>query len=200
MNEEKTFSTMQKNIIKATLQLVSHAGCKSTTTKQIATHAGINESTIFKNFKSKNELFRIAFELQLIEMKQEVDEFFGQRFDSPRVFLTETGTFLLHMFESHKDAVITSIKEIGNEQAKLVIPDSQEYVLEMFVKKINEMKQEKIIENVDADTTAFLFTNAILGLLMREAKNEYEEQPKPSAVTIDSVIHSFIILLDHSSP
>ncbi len=48
----------RSNIMNVALKLFSEQGYYSTTTKQIANEAGVNEVTIFRNFKTKGNLFQ----------------------------------------------------------------------------------------------------------------------------------------------
>lgn len=48
----------QEKIIKASIELFSEQGIKATTTRGIAAKAGVNESTIFRSFGSKEALFK----------------------------------------------------------------------------------------------------------------------------------------------
>ena len=57
----------QFNIIEAFKRLIIENGYSKTTTKRIAELAGVNESTIFKNFKDKEGLMNAAVDQFLIE-------------------------------------------------------------------------------------------------------------------------------------
>ena len=48
----------REKIVKAAVELFSEEGYKGTTTKKIAAAAGVNESTIFRIFENKDNLFR----------------------------------------------------------------------------------------------------------------------------------------------
>ena len=48
----------REKIVKAAVQLFSEEGYKGATTKKIAAAAGVNESTIFRIFENKDNLFR----------------------------------------------------------------------------------------------------------------------------------------------
>lgn len=77
VNVEALTNTQQR-IIDAALDLVSHVGYKSTTTKMIAQKAGVNETTIFKNFQSKQVLLDTAFKQHTKQITKEVDEFLSK--------------------------------------------------------------------------------------------------------------------------
>lgn len=77
MNEQQITIT-QKRIIDAALYLISKVGYKGTSTKLIAQTAGVNETTIFKNFKTKELLVNVAFRLYVKQIKLEIDSFFRE--------------------------------------------------------------------------------------------------------------------------
>ncbi|MDE7434281.1 MAG: TetR/AcrR family transcriptional regulator [Lachnospiraceae bacterium] len=57
------FDDTQNKIIHATMELVMERGYTATTTKDIASRAGINECTIFRKFKGKKEIILSAMTL-----------------------------------------------------------------------------------------------------------------------------------------
>lgn len=56
----KTNETRSK-ILNAALDLFSEHGASATTTRMIANQAGVNEVTLFRHFKTKEELFNAVF-------------------------------------------------------------------------------------------------------------------------------------------
>ena len=58
-----------KKIMNVALKLFSEQGYYSTTTKQIAEQAGVNELTIFRHFKNKANLFQVTTECYVLESK-----------------------------------------------------------------------------------------------------------------------------------
>ena len=58
------FDETQMKIINATMNLVMEKGYSSTTTKDIAHQAGINECTIFRKFQGKKDIVLSAMQLK----------------------------------------------------------------------------------------------------------------------------------------
>ena len=56
----KTFSSTDEKIIKATFEILQEEGFAKATSKKIAAKAGVNEVTIFRNFKNKNNLVEVT--------------------------------------------------------------------------------------------------------------------------------------------
>ena len=69
----KEFSSTDEKIIKATFGILQREGFAKATTKKIASEAGVNEVTIFRNFKNKNNLVETTknYYLQLLISKLE---------------------------------------------------------------------------------------------------------------------------------
>ena len=61
--EAAMYDETQNKIITATMKLVMERGYSSTTTKDIALMAGVNECTIFRKFKGKKEIVLSAMKL-----------------------------------------------------------------------------------------------------------------------------------------
>lgn len=61
------FNETSYKIMEVALQLFSEQGYYSTTTKQIAQVAGVNELTIFRHFGSKDNLFQVTTEEYVIK-------------------------------------------------------------------------------------------------------------------------------------
>jgi AcrR family transcriptional regulator len=56
LNGDGALSVKQQSVLQASLELFAQQGVKQTTTKQIATRAGVAEGTVYKQFKTKEAL------------------------------------------------------------------------------------------------------------------------------------------------
>ena len=63
MNHEKAVLASRDRIITAAVRVFAESGYRGATTKRIASEAGVNEVTLFRNFGSKDELIREAIAL-----------------------------------------------------------------------------------------------------------------------------------------
>lgn len=84
MTQAKTSHQDTRNkIIEAALDLFSSQGFHAATTRKIAQHAGVNEVTIFRHFKNKDNLFQdvlervkqVGFDLAMIDLSVEIDPY-----------------------------------------------------------------------------------------------------------------------------
>ncbi len=92
-----------ESIMDATLCMMAKHGIKGSTTRQLAEAAGINEATIFKKFKSKDNLIHMTLEVQFESMKAEINQFlikilrvlrcfYVKRVNLFRIFMKNIGT------------------------------------------------------------------------------------------------------------
>ena len=75
MNIDKT--TTEEKIINATFKILQKEGMKKATTKKIAAEAGVNEITIFRKFKTKNNLIEIVKEHFMQKFLDKINEIFS---------------------------------------------------------------------------------------------------------------------------
>ncbi len=64
--------SVKEKIVMSTLKLISEKGYKSTTTRNIAEEAGVNEVTIFRCFGSKKDI--VLYALKELELLKPVNE------------------------------------------------------------------------------------------------------------------------------
>jgi AcrR family transcriptional regulator len=57
------------DILKAAMDLFARNGFRGTTTRDLASHADVNEAIIFRHFHSKNDLYRAILEEKLSEIR-----------------------------------------------------------------------------------------------------------------------------------
>jgi len=187
VNAEAVTNTQQR-IIDAALDLVSHVGYKSTTTKMIAQKAEVNETTIFKNFQSKQVLMDTAFKQHTVQITKEVDEFFSQSFENTTDLLNQSGRFIATIFDKHRQIVIGTIKEVGNEQTKTIFTYKQEYIQQQLCNKLKECSNDYSLTDQQYETIAFIFNSAIMSLLVDKARKEYSDDQQSMTIHLDDVI------------
>lgn len=156
MNIEKN-STDEK-IVEATFEILREEGVSKATTKKIAAKAGVNEVTIFRNFKNKQNLIDATKEYYLQKFMDELANIFDFTDD------VEIGDYLHDNFQelsnlSEKDFSILKIamEEVHEiPEKKLLISSINEVVLtkleEFFTLQIEKGK----IRDVDARVLAVM--------------------------------------------
>ncbi len=156
MNIEKN-STNEK-IVEATFEILREEGVSKATTKKIAAKAEVNEVTIFRNFKNKQNLIDATKEYYLQKFMDELANIFDFTDD------VEIGDYLHDNFQelsnlSEKDFSILKIamEEVHEiPEKKLLISSINEVVLtkleEFFALQIEKGK----IRDVDARVLAVM--------------------------------------------
>lgn len=168
MGKEKTMKNLQNNlttkqrIINAAGELMCIHGYKGTTTKMIAETAGVNEITIFRYFKNKEGV--------ILELLKDVDEefepiinFFKEEFRDPLDLLEKFGLFLFEQLSAHKDIIILSMKEMGNQEASLSTVFSKiiSNTVKLLSEKLRELYPLEKSEKVDFSIVAFMFVDPL---------------------------------------
>ncbi|SFJ47303.1 MULTISPECIES: TetR/AcrR family transcriptional regulator [unclassified Bacillus (in: firmicutes)] len=154
-------SKTAEKIIQATIELVKERGYKAATTKEIAMRAGVNEVTIFRNFKNKKGIIEAAvYEFSYVPHLK-------QFLQTEIVWELETDLKNLarhyHKFLNEvKDMISIGIRETGefpeldDEIAK--IPKGLKEELMIYFEKMQQ--DGKIIHtNIEAQVMNFIWIN-----------------------------------------
>lgn len=67
-----TAADRRQQIIRTAMQQFAQKGFKGTTTKEIATAAGVNEALIFRHFPSKQDLYSAIIDFKMSEYQQKI--------------------------------------------------------------------------------------------------------------------------------
>lgn len=156
-----------EKIIEAAKQLFSTKGYAATTTKDIASSAGISEVTLFRHFESKRNLFHCAlhstFETDLLliffekELKYDLDE-----------DLKKLAHYLYMLYEDNGPLIRMLIKDTEtNELREISEPKVEKKVYNYSNEYFEKMHEMGRIADDPIMCRKFFFHNAI-GFLMRK--------------------------------
>ena len=138
----KEFSSTDEKIIKATFGILQSEGFTKATTKKIAAEAGVNEVTIFRNFKNKNNLVEITkdYYLQLLIGKlEEIFEF--QEDEGIEEYLKITFFGILNLSEDDLSIIRVAMEEVReNPENKILISE----ITDVILNKLEEFFKLKI--------------------------------------------------------
>lgn len=153
----------QMRIGEAAFSLFASLGYKATTTKQIAKSASVNESTLFKNFKSKQDIFIVMKALKMNEIDNQCRTFFDGDTDSIETFLENTALFIYDLFLQHTDIVMIMLKELGHSELGM----GENSLFEMMTKYVS-VKLGKIKNGNSSDyiSQSFLLVSSIVFLIV----------------------------------
>ncbi|MCY9806189.1 TetR/AcrR family transcriptional regulator [Lentilactobacillus senioris] len=116
----------QKQVLKAALDLFAAQGFENTTTKQIATLANVSEGTVYKRFKTKDQLLTAVLKPIINDVTPQMASEFKQ-------VLTK------RQFDSISDLIIT----IGQDRLQFVFDNQKELriLLGEILKKTERVKE-----------------------------------------------------------
>ncbi|MFW5438195.1 TetR/AcrR family transcriptional regulator [Paenibacillus apiarius] len=163
--------TIREKMMSAALENMAVHGFKGTTTKCIARQAAINEATIFKHFKGKDDLIHEALEQQMMMMKTKIDTFFHADHENIRELLLAKIQFINDIYESHKDFFLITIKEMGSKELEFMYPSIFEYITEELEKEIATMADDSITED-EVKGIAMIANSVLLTIILEKVKAE----------------------------
>lgn len=133
INMDELNSTDMK-IITATFDLLQKEGLTKTTTKKIAAEAGVNEVTIFRNFKNKQNLVNITKEYYLDKCLKTVQYIFKYEEDEEiDEYLRNSFLKLSNLSENDYNIIKVGLREIGNltEKKQMLSKITSEIIKQM---------------------------------------------------------------------
>jgi len=158
----KYYNDTSHHIVKVALKLFSEKGYYSTTTKEIARVANVNELTLFRHFGSKAGLFQLTTEHYVIDAQVDhiLDEVENLEFKQSMELITER---ICALFDQNRDLYKVQMKLADDEQdfIKLKLSRKMIGVLECYFKTLK--KADKV--NGDPHTMAATLIASLLGAL-----------------------------------
>ena len=133
INMDELNSTDMK-IITATFDLLQKEGLTKTTTKKIDAEAGVNEVTIFRNFKNKQNLVNITKEYYLDKCLKTVQYIFKYEEDEEiDEYLRNSFLKLSNLSENDYNIIKVGLREIGNltEKKQMLSKITSEIIKQM---------------------------------------------------------------------
>ncbi|WP_163651806.1 TetR/AcrR family transcriptional regulator [Listeria sp. PSOL-1] len=157
-----------ETIMNATLKMIAKNGIKGSTTRQLAEAAEINEATIFKKFKNKENLIHLTLEMQADMIKQEIEQFFNRPFCEVDYFLKQTYQFIASLYEKYRDFMMVSLKEVGSRDMAFIDPSVVEYLHDKVRKKVQQLfgKEESSI----SESISLVLNSVILFIMVEKVK------------------------------
>jgi AcrR family transcriptional regulator len=152
--------TKKSEVVDAALALFMRKGIKATTTRDIASRAGISEGTIYRHFDSKDELAAVVFEENLVYFFK----FLRGYLKNSRTPVAMLEAFIRGMFEFARreqrryvfimSAHQTELKKLSREKMK---------PKEMLLKILRLGQQQGVFRKVDTE----LISAMVIGTIMQ---------------------------------
>jgi len=161
--------SVKEKIVMSTLKLISEKGYKSTTTRNIAEEAGVNEVTIFRCFGSKKDI--VLYALKELELLKPVDE---RILDNCTGNLKEDLLMLAH--EYHKNFTEEKAKIMIGLRSPEIFEEVKEYMIripkgfkEVLIKYFGKMYEKGLLNTDDFELLAFAFISLNFGFVLMNA-------------------------------
>ena len=183
-----SYDKTEKRIIEATLKTLYENGLAPTTSRKIAENAGLSEVTIFRRFKSKDNLLKITKQYYMDYVLEEINNIF--RYDNDKTFrelLKEMGLEILNLFKSNLIIIKVAMEDVFSKEDNQIIEIVSEKILKNLVEIFeNAIKNNKIRE-INTKVAAFnvysvIFQSIILGRIYGEEE----------IIDIDEKLDSFL--------
>ena len=153
----------KESLILSTIEVISEHGLQGLTTREVAKRQGISESTIFKHYKSKNELI-----LAVLEYFSQYDQAIIESLDLKEFKPIEAITYFVEAYVTYYEnypeiTAITLSYECLRREAEL-----SDVVYRIFTKRVNTIQaliEEAIHQNeISRDVDPGSLTDLIIGL------------------------------------
>lgn len=170
-----TRKTATDKILEAAMVVFAENGYNGATTKKIAEEAGVNEITIFRKFKSKENLLKIVIEKNLRQTLKMLDEIiYMEKSAEVEIGIKTLGITLKQFLDDKVDFLFILLRE-GRKRPELMKTFNQfritliEHLSKYFQDQMNEGK----IRKVDPDLLAiilfsFIFNRSLAGRVYDE--------------------------------
>lgn len=184
--------TTKERIIDESLTLFATNGFKGTSVKNIADAVGIKDASLYKHFKSKQEILDTIVEA-MKQRIQDMSDGFGlpsdnslqkativyAQFDEDRMVEFSNKIFLFYLKDSYLSRFwrMGTIEQYQNLEvykvfSKLFLEDSITYLTDLFA----EMSKEKILIEADPQVMAMNYYTPIFFLLSKYANVSVKEE------------------------
>lgn len=176
----------KESLILSTIVVISEQGLQGLTTREVAKRQGISESTIFKHYKTKNELILAVLEY-FAQYDQAIIESLGLKEFKPIEAITYFVEAYVTYYENYPEitAITLSYEGLMHEVGL------SEVVKRIFTKRFNTIQsliedakcQNEIPKNVDTDSLADLIIGLERVVILRWRLNYYNFSLKDQTLT-----------------
>ena len=161
--------SIEERIINASFQILQKEGKSKTTTKKIAEYANVSEVTLFRKFKNKEKLLKVAKEYYCNTLIEKLDKIFEY---TPEIAVDE---YLINSFYNLVNLTEQELNiiKVGLEEVREISQENNLFlkIAESILEKLSEFftlkMKRKEIRNVNPDILALnifsiLFESIIL--------------------------------------
>ncbi|MBN2402795.1 MAG: TetR/AcrR family transcriptional regulator [Spirochaetes bacterium] len=177
--QKKTLSNLntrkdntKTRILDATLQLIWKYGITNTTTKRIAEVAGVNEVTIFRKFKNKENLIAETYKIA-DSIMDPLKKFLKKDFPTVEDFLNRFGLMIYKQFLKNKEVHLSCLTELNNKNSEFVKSHIQgiRAIINLFNEKLHEMHKQGKIKKIYINDLSNIYHSSIIAAMIWNAIN-----------------------------
>lgn len=145
----------EQKILDAALKIFAARGYSSATTKSIAEESGFSEFTLFRTFKTKENLFNKVLKQNIEKMQKELTNLMvNKEFNTSEEFLESFIRNLANFYNENIEAFSIFL----NEDSSMLEPMMTEYISNLTEYVKYHIKNEKINpQTLVLTTTAFIY-------------------------------------------
>ena len=176
----------KESLILSTIEVISEHGLQGLTTREVAKRQGISESTIFKHYRTKNELI-LAVLQYFSQYDQAITESLGLKEFKPIQAITYFVEAYVTYYENYPEITAITLSYEGlTREAELC-----DVVKKIFTKRVNTIKsliddakrQNEISKDVDTESLADLIIGLERVAILRWRLNYYNFSLKDHTLT-----------------
>lgn len=158
----------EQKILDAALKLFSEKGYTGATTRVIAEEAGVNELTLFRKFKTKENLFHRVINQKIGKMIQDAGILLVKldgKFENPHDFLKALTRDVTKTAEDHFEIIILMTRE------RDVVWNASENFIEEFINNLSGYMERNVQDNeIDYKVLVFSILSFVYLLLLDQGR------------------------------
>ncbi|GAF65468.1 putative transcriptional regulator [Bacillus sp. TS-2] len=191
---EKQFTKSQKKIINAATELFSTHGFEKSSTIDIAKAAGVAEITLFRNFKSKNNLLYQLLAPTIAELSKK-SNINNEKYLLPEEIIKVQMTDRINLVQDNKIEMNILLKEfINHEEVREAI---LEHISEPLKNSIALFLEDKIEKNYFRDINVKAASSIFMYCLLGFTISTYVLKIEPFSDDTNEIVESFMDIILH---
>lgn len=141
----------EKKIVDATFEILRKEGVEKATTKRIASAAGVNEVTIFRKFKNKNNLIEITKQYYMNILLSKLEDIFSFKGDEEiDEYLNSNFMGFLNLPEENLSIIKIAMEEVRDISGKkLIISTITNTIISKLEEYFKLQKEKGNIRDID---------------------------------------------------
>ena len=141
----------EKKIVDATFEILRKEGVEKATTKRIASAAGVNEVTIFRKFKNKNNLIEITKQYNMDILLSKLEDIFSFKGDEEiDEYLNSNFMGFLNLPEENLSIIKIAMEEVRDISGKkLIISTITKTIIGKLEEYFKLQKEKGNIRDID---------------------------------------------------